>query len=100
MRQIELYVPMQDNQGQNVPGRYWGNLEARLRGAFGGFTTYDGQGQWTDGRRIYRDSIHIYRIVCQDDLTCLIATIAHYVKEAWKQESVLYTVRDIQATFI
>lgn len=100
MRQIELYVPTADNQGKPIRGILWGLLHADLRRTFQDFTTYQAEGQWQDGPTVYTDPIKVYRIVCKDDQVPAIKSIARWVKTFWHQESVLYTIQDVQATFV
>ena len=102
MRQIELYVPTQDNQGQPIPDRNWDQLHSALFTMGDGFTEYPAYGCWRDstGRPISED-VFVYRMVTDDPFAeANIRTIATFVKEHWRQESVLYTVQDVQATFI
>lgn len=101
MRQIELYVPTQDNQGKPISSESWQELEWLMQQAFQGFTTYEAWGRWVDSDGLVAtEPVRVHRIVCQDDQADQIPAIAAWVKQAWRQESVLYTVQDVQVTFI
>lgn len=101
MRQIELYVPIQDNQGKPIPECLWETLHDALLVMGGGFTRYQAHGSWRNDPHNITESVTIYRVLTdsQHALTDIQNT-ADFVKRCWQQESVLYTVQDVQATFV
>ena len=103
MKCIELYVPKWDNAGKAIAHDRWVTLEGTLRQRFDGFSTYTVAGQWTnDQGQTHLDRVVIYRIIClgtPEELKT-IKTLADFIKGYWHQESVLYTVADIDATFV
>lgn len=103
MKQMEVYVPLTDNQGHKVSGANFQHIENLLVKMFGGFSCYDVAGQWQypDGR-VQAEHCTVYRVVTKDDdyLLGAIKTLARIVKRMWQQESVLYTVTDLQAEFV
>lgn len=101
MKQIELYVPKTDNDGLPIPVRSWEEVKSLLLHYFDGFTVYTATGQWiSNSSKVLTDSIVIYRILCQDDRAYQIVSLAEFVKRHWRQESVLYTVADIDAHYV
>lgn len=101
MKQIELYVPSLDNDGIVIPERCWNWLHETLLWHFGGYTVYDAQGSWKSGT-VLDDKNCIYRILIEEhpSMELRIKQIAEAVKHYWKQESVLYTISDIDAVFV
>lgn len=106
MKQIELYVPKTDNQGIPIPSRHWENLRADLLTRFGGFTVYTATGQWIDTKQIpsetHTDSNVVYRVLTKDSKLAVhdIKKVALNVKRVWRQKTVLYTVSDVDVTYV
>lgn len=102
MKQIELYVPICRNDGQRVEAKCWDWLRDTLALRFGGFSKYLVDGFYRGQQTAYAESCFVYRIVTADHpgLSDLLADLAHAVKKHWQQESVLYVVSDIDATFV
>lgn len=98
---IELYVPVRDNEGHEVSVKYWNYVDSALRQRFNGYSTYDVAGTWSNpAGKVFRDLTRVYRIICNEDDAKEIDIIAYVIRRAWRQESVLYTVADIDATFV
>lgn len=97
MKQIELYVPICDNDGRRIEIEHWTWLRDTLVRHFSGFSKYLVDGFYRGQQRDYAESCFVYRIIGE---TVDIELIAEAVKKYWKQESVLYTVSDIDATSV
>jgi len=110
VKQIELYVPICDNDGRRIEIEHWTWLRDTLVRHFNGFSKYLVDGFYRGQQRDYAESCFIYRIVINDDcpdsrgeqdrLLNVVASVATWIKRYWKQESVLYTVSDVNATFV
>ena len=94
MLTIELYVPLTDNQGQEIDRDHWDGLRERIIVWFDGFTVFRAEGRWKD----QTERIAVFRILSKEDQEASKA-IAHklaaYVKEHWHQTSVLWTLTEI-----
>lgn len=96
MYAIELYVPKYNNAGQSIRPEDWLSLEKRITDAFQGFTRYAGVGSFKG----QEEAVTVYRIIVENTIfhdSPPIQRIARYVKQAWNQETVLYTVQALEA---
>ena len=102
MKQIELYVPLADNKGQDISRGYWDSLRFKLLDTFGGYTqTPECTGNWVKaGGAQYTDTVIIFRVVCPSDIAHGIKRIAKFVKNYWRQETVLYTVVNTDVHYV
>lgn len=96
MYQFELYVP-------EIPGKqqFMATLESALQYTFNGYTRYHSLlGYWRDrfGTMI-EEKITVYRMIGHMSQAPTVLRAAEYVKKHWNQESVLWTVQPIDATF-
>ena len=94
MYAIELYVPKFDNAGRSIKPEDWLSLERQITDAFDGFTRYAGIGSFKG----QEEAVTVYRVVTKDIVifTSAIQRIARYVKQAWQQKTVLYTVQALK----
>lgn len=105
MNVYELYVP--DNlacQTQTF------TLEEMLRVTFGGLTKYSAVGMWrehTEWQEIVHENVTVYRMIGQHETahgkaheSRAVLHVAEYVKREWDQKSVLWTVQEIDASFV
>lgn len=97
MKQIELYVPICDNDGRRIEATRWDWLREYLAQHFGGFSKYLVDGFYRGQQRDYAESCFVYRIIGE---IVDIEPIAEAVKKYWQQESVLYTISDVDAVFV
>lgn len=99
MYTIELYVPTQDNDKQDIAIDRWHALEGTLTERFGGFTRYLATGQWAKQNK---ETIIVYRVLTKEftggDREC-VKTLAGFVKGYWRQETVLWTLSAAQAFY-
>lgn len=100
MYQIELYVPLTDNQGQEINRDYWNGLRERIVVWFDGFTVFKAERRWED----QTGHVAVYRILInkpqQEDIKTIVHNLAAYVKEHWAQESVLWTLSATEAHYV
>jgi hypothetical protein len=68
MREYEIYVPLCDNEGNEINPQLLKSLKVRLRERFGGFTYFpqEGEGEWETGGQTFRDRIVIIRVLTQE----------------------------------
>lgn len=104
MKQIELYVPLASSDDTSPLRGRWAWLEDCLLQYFDGFSMYTVEGKWREDSLspVHIDVCRVYRIAAKDRESTYraINEIAHTVKKYWEQESVLYTVSDVDAVFI
>jgi hypothetical protein len=95
MYTIELYVPGKDNDGNNVWDKLWPILEEKIVEYFGGFSRYYVHGRYKD---FAEEVVLVYRILASTfgpNHREQTNEIAGYVKEHWRQDSVLWTLTEI-----
>lgn len=87
--EYRIIAPVADNDGLEIPGILWENLEHKLLDLFGGFSRLESQGQWrSDDGIVYYDHNVIYSAIGPNDCFPKLLRIAEWVKAEWCQESI------------
>lgn len=101
--EYRLCVPLTDNEGHGIPDGCWNVLKNTLVMEFGGFTKYPAIGAWKskDGE-VIEEQIYIFSVITPRTSAAseIMEELANYVKEYWRQLSVLLTKQEINAMFI
>jgi len=67
IRSIEIYLPLDTNDGQPIPESKFVALQQELLNRFGGVTSvqrqFPLQGVWQSGRGIYRDRVVVFSVM-------------------------------------
>lgn len=99
MREYELYVPLQDNEGRPIDPEKLNQLKRRLVEEFGGLTHFpqENEGLWRVGAFTFRDRIVILRVLANDlpKAERFFAALKEHVKSNWQQEDVLIVAREV-----
>lgn len=92
MFEIQVFVPVSDNDGVAFDAGSFEALEAVLCDRFGGFTLFPSPvvGGWRGPEgRIYRDTLRVYGVWTEaPEVSDAIRVTADYVKTAFRQEAV------------
>lgn len=99
MKEYDLFVPLNYNDGTSVESDKFQDLQARLLEHFEGLTYFPqpNQGFWKFGNVTYRDEIVIYRVISQDSATArdFLANLKEHLKSEFKQQEILIIEREI-----
>jgi hypothetical protein len=100
MKEYEIYVPLQQNDGSPIDPAKLSALKKRLVGQFGGLTHFpqENEGLWKIGNFTFRDKIVILRVLTEDPLKAqmFFAQVKKEIKHGWGQEDVLIVVRAVK----
>jgi hypothetical protein len=100
MKEYEIYVPLQNNDGSPVDPGKLSALKKRLVEQFGGLTHFpqENEGLWKIGNFTFRDNVVILRVLTEEPLKAqmFFAQVKKEIKHGWGQEDVLIVVRDVK----
>ena len=106
IRSIEIYVPLDFNDGRPIPESKFVALQEELLARFGGLTSIQRQfplmGAWQSGASIYRDRVVVFSVMDfhnQTQLECLryLGRLKTRLKRSFDQKEVLITVSELLA---
>jgi hypothetical protein len=101
MREYEIYVPLQDNEGRPIDSGQLQRLKRRLVEEFGGLTHFpqENEGMWKVGTVTFRDRIVILRVLADDTVGAekFFAALKQDLKTEWHQGDVLIVAREVTA---
>lgn len=101
MKEYELYLPVNYNDGSPVEKRKFDDVEARLLAEFGRATFFPrpNEGLWEKDGKLTRDAVVIYRVIAKGArrARAFFAALKEEVKRDFRQEEVLITERDVAA---
>jgi hypothetical protein len=106
IRVIEIYLPLDYNDGEPIPASKVVSLEDELLSRFGGVTSLQRQfplkGAWHSGAEIYFDEVVVFSAMdFRDDsqLSCLryLTRLKERLKKKFDQLEVLITLADMLA---
>jgi len=99
VKEFDIYVPLQHNDGSPVEQRRLRDLQVRLLEYFDGLTYFPqpNEGYWRMGGVIYRDEIVIYRVVTAKPGRArrFLTQLKKELKRTLRQEDIFITERDI-----
>ena len=100
MREYELYVPLQDNEGRPIDPERLNRLKRLLVEEFGGLTHFpqENEGLWRVGAFTFRDRIVILRVLANDlpKAERFFAELKDHLKRDWEQEDGLIVAHDVR----
>jgi hypothetical protein len=106
IRCIEVYLPLDYNDGRPIPDSKYISLQQELLARFGGVTSvqrqFPLQGVWLSGADIYHDRVVVFSVMDFRDeaqLECLryLARIKGRLKKRFDQLEILITVAELLA---
>ena len=100
MREFEIFIPLNYNDGSPVEWSKLKALQALLLEHFGGFTYFPqpSQGFWKMGEVTYQDEIVIYRVVSRKARAArrFIAKLKAELKKSLNQEEIFIIERRVK----
>jgi hypothetical protein len=106
IRGIDVYLPLDDNDGQPIPESKYLSLQRELLGRFGGVTSvqrqFPLQGIWQSGTDVYQDRVVVFSVMDFREgtqLECLryLERLKSRLKKKFDQLEVLITVAELLA---
>jgi hypothetical protein len=106
IRSIDIYLPLDYNDGRAVPPSKYVALQEELLARFGGVTSiqrqFPLQGLWQSGTHLYQDRVVVFSVMDFRDeaqLECLryLQRLKTRLKKKFDQLEVLITVADLLA---
>src|SRR5947207_840953 len=106
IRNIEIYLPLDYNDGRPIPESKYVSLQQELLNRFGGVTSvqrqFPLQGVWQSGTDIYQDRVVVFSIMDfrkETQLECLryLEKLKGRLKKKFDQLEILITVAELLA---
>lgn len=106
IRNIEIYLPLDYNDGRPIPDSKYVALQQELLNRFGGVTSvqrqFPLQGVWLSGTDIYHDRVVVFSVMdfrTETQLECLrhLARLKERLKKKFDQLEILITVAELLA---
>ncbi len=98
MKEYDLFVPLNYNDGSPVEQEKLSDLRETLLTRFDGLTYFPqaNEGYWKMGDVTYKDEIVIFRVLCSDDISVrqFFEQLKEQLKEDLEQEEILIVERD------
>ena len=99
MREYELYIPLNDNDGRPIEPERISRLKRRLVLEFGGLTYFpqENEGVWKVGAFTFRDKVVILRILSNeaDKAEAFLTALKEDIRQEWQQADVLIVCREV-----
>ena len=100
MKEYDLFIPLNYNDGRQVEPERFQALQAQLLTQFGGLTFFPqpNEGFWTLADITYRDEIVIYRVITSDAQAArrFWSDLKERLKQELQQEEILIVERDVE----
>jgi hypothetical protein len=99
MKSIEIFLPLNANDGTPFPDTVFDRIENELTETFGGVTAYKrapAQGRWKSGGQTQGDEIAIFEVVVDRIDRGWWTRFRKGLEERLGQETILITARDIE----
>ena len=106
IRSIEIYLPLDYNDGRSIPESKYVALQQQLLNRFGGVTSIQRQfplhGMWHSGAQIHRDRVVVFSVMDfreGSQLDCLryLEKLKERLKKKFDQLEILITVAELLA---
>jgi hypothetical protein len=106
IRSIEIYLPLDDNDGRPIPESRYIALQQELLNRFGGVTSvqrqFPLQGIWQSGTNVYHDRVVVLTVMDfrpETQLQCLryLERLKGRLKKKFEQLEILITVAELLA---
>lgn len=91
MFELQILIPVADNDGNSFGEKDLRAFEAFVMTRFGGITLYPNTavGSWVDGGRVYNDATLVYGIAVPSIAAGnLVGEVVEYAKTAFRQEAI------------
>jgi hypothetical protein len=99
VKEYDVYLPLNYNDGTPVEARKFQELQQRLLAQFGGVTYFPqpNEGLWRFGDVVYKDEI-VYRVLARKNRTArkFLSQLKEELKASFRQEEVLIVERDVE----
>jgi hypothetical protein len=100
MKEFDVFVPLDDNNGSPIHPRRFRDLQVRLLEYFNGVTFFpqENEGYWRMGSVTYRDRIVIYRVVTSKVRAArrFFKVLKEELKRSFRQEDIFIVERDVK----
>lgn len=99
MKSIEIFLPLNTNDGTPFPDTMFERIEDELIEKFGGVTAYKrvpAQGRWKSGGQTHGDEIAIFEVVVDRIDRGWWTQFREELEDRLGQETILVTARDIE----
>ena len=99
MKSIEIFLPLNANDGTPFPDTVFDRIEKELTETFGGVTAYKrapAQGRWKSGGQTLGDEIAIFEVVVDRIDRDWWTRFREELEGRMGQEKILVTARDIE----
>ena len=100
MKEYDIYIPLNYNDGTPIEARKYQQLQRRLLDHFGGVTFFPqpNKGLWKMADITYRDEIVIYRVITSDARKArqILKALKDRLRTDFKQEEILIVERDVE----
>jgi hypothetical protein len=106
IRSIDVYLPLDYNDGRPIPEAKYLNLQSELTERFGGVTTiqrqFHLQGVWRSESQVYRDRVVVFTVIdfrAEIDIASLryLERLKERLKRKFEQLEILITVQQMLA---
>jgi hypothetical protein len=100
VKEYDLFIPLNYNDGRQVEPEKFQALQTQLLAQFGGLTFFPqpNEGFWTLADITYRDEIVIYRVLTseQQEARRFLSDLKERLKREFQQEDILIVERDVE----
>jgi hypothetical protein len=100
VKEYDLFLPLQYNDGSPIEPRKFRELQRQLLAHFDGFTYFPqpNEGFWKMGGLVYHDEIVIYRVLSPKPRTAkrFLSQLKEVLKKEFRQEEILIVERDVE----
>ncbi|MBI3864025.1 MAG: hypothetical protein HY290_19240 [Planctomycetia bacterium] len=106
VRRVEIYLPLEYNDGRSIADSKYLGLQTELRARFGGVTStqrqFPLQGAWHFGEDVYEERVVVFTLMdfrdeTVDDLLKYLARLKQRLKKKFDQLEILITVQELMA---
>ena len=106
IRSIDIYLPLDYNDGRPIPESKYTSLQRRLLARYGGVTSvqrqFPLQGMWQSGEKVYHDRVVVFSAIDFRDESlsgCLryLDTLKDRLKKRFQQLEILITITEMLA---
>ncbi|MEX0716749.1 MAG: hypothetical protein WD066_09185 [Planctomycetaceae bacterium] len=106
IRSIEIYLPLEYNDGRAIPDAKYTSLQQELLNRFGGVTSiqrqFPLQGAWQSGEEVYRDLVVVFSVMdfsggTQFESLKYLERLKRRLKKKFDQLEILITVTEMLA---
>lgn len=106
VRRVEIYLPLEYNDGRPISDSKYRGLQKELRSRFGGVTAtqrqFPLQGVWNSGQSVFEERVVVFTMMDfrdrpQAELVKYLERLKRRLKKRFDQLDILITVQELQA---